>query len=963
MTTGKMKNWIAERLRRFPTDSPIRRLARTVRTVIGPARRLVGRAVRGFRTRVIERPEAAVSLRRMRHRLAARQHPAGDMRGWLIVVEGGKGRALRRTLRSVEAQGAPVETVVLPTGSDLTALAGRAALVLLLKAGDRLLPGALGELVWHHRSDPALDLIVFDTESRRRGRLRPTFRPGWSPEMLVGADYVDRAAAISGRLLEAASARLSDRDIWRAVLHADLVADRVGRVPYILVRRGRESRRALANPEDAEMVRDALSHRGVEARTEVDSGVVRVRIEPGTWPSVSVVIPSRHDRHNLGRLMPSLLATDYPDFSVTVVDNGERTTSNEAWYREFGERVGVHWWSDPFNYSAVNNAGARATDGSVLVFLNDDTEVLDRGWLRELVGWAVQDGVGTVGAVLLLPDGRIQHGGVVLGPSGFADNMFAGLRPGEETMLGSTSWYRNTSAVTGACVAVRREVFEEVGGFDERFQLMGSDVVLGLDMLVRGRRNIVVPFGLLRHFEGVTRGSAIPPGDFHASYFRYHSWLGEGDTYWSPELSTTRGVPMLPRRGEQPALRTAVEGLGLPWRNLAQSSSISEEARSLVSLASVDRETVAAVRAQHQALTGRHELRTVNWFLPEIDLPYFGGMNTALRIAEQLRARLGVRNRFVILGPAREEHTRAAIVAAFPGLADSDLHFYNGQPDEVAKIPPADAAIATLWLTAVHVAQAPTAGRRFYLVQDYEPAFYPASTMFALAEETYRLGLYGICNTPAMHRIYTESYGGTAIGFMPAVDRAIFHPEPRRSHEEVVTIFAYARDHFRNCWELVYPALSEIKRRHGDRVRILAAGARYLPPSADFVDLGLRDLRETGLIYRSVDIGVTMQISRHPSYLPLELMASGAAVVAADSHWFDWLFRDGENSLLSMRSLDDLVARVDALVVDHELRARVAAGGLATIDTGHSDWEAAIAPILDFFVDPESKASAGPAVR
>jgi GT2 family glycosyltransferase/glycosyltransferase involved in cell wall biosynthesis len=923
----------------------------------------IAAARRVYRVTIL-RPEGPVSAREFRRRTYPTRRPPETANGWLVVIEDGRPRDVQATRSSVRRANEGAQVVVVPPGAELAPVVGDASFVVVLRPGDILLPGALRELAHAHLRDPRYQVLVFDTESLEGARLRPHLRPSWSPDMLLGADYVDRAVAFSAHLLVDAGTVLSDRDLWRTLLAADLDAESAGRVARVLVRsRDRVADRRVADAADAAMVREVLGARGVAVSSAVESGVVRVRHERADWPSVSVVIPSRHDRANLGRLLPGLLASDYPDLAVTVVDNGGRTAANEKWYRQFGERLTVLWWTEPFNYSAVNNAGAAATTGELLVFLNDDTEVLDAGWLRELAGWALQDGVGTVGATLLRDDDRIQHGGVVLGPSGFADNMFTGLRPGEDTLLGPTSWYRNTSAVTGACTVVRRELFNEVGGFDERFQLMGSDVVLGLDMLVRGRRNVVVPFRLLRHFEAVTRGSAIPPGDFHASYFRYHSWLLNGDPYWSPALSSNSGVPQFPRRGEVSAIRRSIEGLGLPWRSLAQSSSISEEASGLVDLASVSRETVGDVRAQHAALTGPREVRTLNWFLPEIDLPYFGGINTALRIADHLRREQGVRNRFVILGPEREAHTRAAIAAAFEGLADSELHFYNGQPEQIAAIPPADAAIATLWLTAVHVAQAPTAGRRFYLVQDYEPGFYPASTMFALAEETYRLGLYGICNTAAMHRMYRDEYGGTGIAFAPAVDRDVFHPEPRRSTDGVVTIFAYARDHFRNCWELVYPALSEIKSRHGDKVRIVAAGARYLPPSADFIDLGLRDVRETGRVYRSVDIGVTMQISRHPSYLPLELMASGAAVVVADSRWFDWLFRDGENALQSMRSLDDLVDRIDSLVVDAQLRARIAAGGLATIDAAHSDWDAAIAPIADFLRDPEAIAGGPPAVR
>ncbi len=355
-------------------------------------------------------------------------------------------------------------------------------------------------------------------------------------------------------------------------------------------------------------------------------------------------------------------------------------------------------------------------------------------------------------------------------------------------------------------------------------------------------------------------------------------------------------------------------------------------------------------------------MQTINWLLPPFEMPFFGGVNTTLRIADKLARDHGVVNRFLINGHPSNEFFESAIAAAFPGLAGSEVGNYYGTDEGIAAIPPADVAIATFWLTAVDVAKSPGTPRKFYLVQDYEPSFYPASTLFAMTEQTYKLGLYGICNTRSMFDIYSAGYGGTATWFEPAVDRSIYHAEGRRQRgdDEPVTIFAYARDHFRNCWELVFAALSEIKRRHGDHVRIIAAGAKYLPPSADFIDLGLLDYRATGRLYRETDIGVTMQISRHPSYLPLELMASGVAMVSPDSSWFRWLFHPGENARTTMMTYDDVVEGIDQLVRDADLRHRISEGGRATIDDHHSDWDAALSGLYAFLCDPDSTAMPSP---
>ncbi|MEV8214497.1 glycosyltransferase [Leifsonia sp. NPDC077715] len=898
--------------------------------------------------------------------------PAGQTTTFLVIVEtsgsGDEQEAARvaATEASIAAQVAlEPRSLVLRSGTPLREVLPDVPedFVLFVKSGSVLDPHALEQVAKEHRVDPVRRVIAFDSDRLTAGgaRVSPLFRPVWSPEIMLGVNYFGRAFAI--RVHDARNASgitLDDHGIWRLLLHSELSDESVGRVPHVLLSVPVEPA-APATPEDAAMVAHALNDRGEAATAEVDAGIVRVRFEPERWPTVSIVIPTRHSRTNLERLLPSLATTDYPAFDVTVVDNGGETEENEAWYASFDAGVPIRhvWWTEePFNYSRVNTVTARSTSGEVLVFLNDDTEIVDAGWLRELVGMLHREGVGTVGFQLRTGDGLVQHGGVMLGPGGFAANLFAGMRPEEDSLIGPVRWYRDTLAVTAACVGIRRELFEEVGGFDERFQLTGSDVVLGLDQIIRGRRNVVIPFDAVRHFESLTRGAHAPRADSFASYWRYQPWLAAGDPYISPNVCRLVEVPRFASVDDPPPLKLTMAGLGRPWKSDAQQSTISEDATALLPLATITAEEVERVVETHAATVGRREVRTINWLLPGFDLPFFGGVNTTLRIADKLAREHGVLNRFLINGHPANEFYESAIVAAFPGLAGSEVGNYYGTDEGLAAVPPADAAIATFWLTARDVAKLSSTPRKFYLIQDYEPSFYPASTMFAMTEQTYRLGLYGICNTRSMHDIYAGGYGGTATYFEPAVDRGIFHAEGRTEPApgDPVTIFAYARDHFRNCWELVYAALSEIKRRHGDRVRIVAAGAKYLPPSADFIDLGLLDYRATGRLYRETDIGITLQISRHPSYLPLELMASGAAMVVPDSPWFRWLFEPGVNARTSMMTYEEVVAALDELVRDAETRKRIAAAGVATIDERHSDWDAALDGLYEFLSDPEANA-------
>jgi GT2 family glycosyltransferase len=434
-----------------------------------------------------------------------------------------------------------------PVGAELT-------YVVALPRGSRLHRTAL-QAISEVVSAEGSRLVTWDATVRDGEQDRDVLGFGWSPETLLSFEYTGGCFALSLEDYRAAISALgaSAASPWSLLLRlpVDLEPTRHIAEPLVML----PAPVAVAEDVATKTVNAGLRYRQVPATSVVVDGIRRLRWELTSWPTVTIVIPTRHNEALLTPLFASLATTASlpggPRFDVVVVDNGERTPDAEAFYaREWKFPVSVTWWDEtPFHYGRVNNAGVALSGSEYVLLLNDDTLVVEPGWLAEMLGLAMLPGVGVVGTTLLTQDGRIQHAGVWVGLGGYAGHHFAGLAPRTETIFGSTSWYRNLLAVTAACLCVRKELFESVGGFDEEMILAGSDVTLGLDCVARGLRNICSPVPGLHHYESLTRSSATL-NDQIVSLLRYQPWHDAGDPYRNARLSQKTPVPTLRSDGE-----------------------------------------------------------------------------------------------------------------------------------------------------------------------------------------------------------------------------------------------------------------------------------------------------------------------------------------------------------------------------------------------------------------------------
>jgi GT2 family glycosyltransferase len=434
---------------------------------------------------------------------------------------------------------------------------------------DLLHPDALGAVAAAF-SQGGFDLVYTDHDCIEEHGLRsqPYFKPDWSPDLFTAQMYVGHLLAVRRSLVERLGGLRSDTDgaqDYDLVLRCIAQGATVGHVPRVLYHwrqhAGSTAANASSKPYAHHAGRRALQDYLDHARpgAYVEDGVhtfcydVRYPVDEQAH-RVSIIIPTRDGLDLLRTCINSLRTrTKYRNYELIVVDNGSRDPRMLQWLqRKQAEGVLRVLPADiPFNWSVLNNLAVREAQGDVLVFLNNDVEIIDGQWLRRLVEHALREEVGVCGPLLLYGDGTIQHAGVVVGMGGWADHIYKGAEPIHmQRYTASPMLRRNVLAVTGACMAIARERFEQLGGFDESFIVCGSDVELCLRAYRRGLLNVYVPEARLVHHESKTRDPRqIDENDFVRSAEAYAPYRTAGDPYFHPALDPMSTTPRLREEG------------------------------------------------------------------------------------------------------------------------------------------------------------------------------------------------------------------------------------------------------------------------------------------------------------------------------------------------------------------------------------------------------------------------------
>ncbi len=393
------------------------------------------------------------------------------------------------------------------------------------------------------------------------------FKPDYSPESLRCNNYICHFTVFSKELYNRTGGFKKEYDGSQdhaLILELTDKAEKICHIPEILYfwRLHKESVGLDINAKQYAIeagisgVRDFLKGKGIEATvesSEIYPTIYRIKYHMDKLPKISVIILNKDHKDDLERCITSLKQSTYENYEIVIVENNSTEDTIWNYYKELEKdnRIKIIKCQGEFNYSAFNNEGVRQSEGEVLVFLNNDIEVINPSWMEEMVMYAVRPENGIVGARLFYPDKTLQHCYIITGAGEDRVAIHAGhmLPENDYGYLDRIGFVQNVNAVTGACMMLRRQVYDEVEGFDENLPVAYNDVDLCLKVRQKGYDNIYTPYATLYHYESLTRGRDNKEQErkrlsAEAEYMRNKWKEGLTDPYYNSNFSLDRAYTL-----------------------------------------------------------------------------------------------------------------------------------------------------------------------------------------------------------------------------------------------------------------------------------------------------------------------------------------------------------------------------------------------------------------------------------
>jgi glycosyltransferase involved in cell wall biosynthesis len=676
-------------------------------------------------------------------------------------------------------------------------------------------------------------------------------KPEWSPEVLLSANYLTHLNAIDINLLRSIGG-------WREITDGAQDWD-------VFLRCANSGKSVTHIPGIAyswRQIRGSVSLEGLRAKPYADKAQLTA-VQEHLDSNFLGALVSRQNDGNLHITWPQI------DFSVINISSTHQ----------------LDLASIRFQYSQL-------PDTHPFIVITTDKITVTEGSYKDLIGPLLNPDVLAVGGLEVNSENEILDGPrVKLLNKGFRP-LFYKTRPDHWGIIGSPTWYRNSSSISQAIFAIRKRDLLTL--LEESSEFMNSGL-----FQTENTRLVSSP-----NFRYKTEDNHREPrtGELDDPYYK---------------------IP----------IEMLIEGPALQAKNVPLIAD-TYELQSEHFISQLPFNSTIPPRLSHT------RVEKIAWLLPNFDSSDYGGIKTILRFAAGFKSQNNTISTFFIQDSHLNEDTILKIRQDFPDLHSAEFQTFTlGSKLDLSSF---DLGVATLWTTAYQLNSAQGCARRIYLVQDYEPDFYPSGTLQLLAFESYRLNLMKICNTKGLSQVLIGK-GIDAQYFEPGLDYSIFNFEDRERSGKPIQIFFYMRPgHSRNCFEMNVALIKMLKKSYGSRIEIICGGSNFSAERFGLEGLikqiGLLPYSKNGDLYRSIDIGVSLMASSHPSYPTIEMMACGVALVTNYNFSTEWLFNNAgckfvpANPVVMLKEISDLIE-------DDELRNATGSKSAEFIRQNFEDWD------------------------
>ena len=430
--------------------------------------------------------------------------------------------------------------------------------IVFIREEDILEINTLYECVRAINQCPDVDFLYTDEDEMSidgKQYFHPHFKSDYNLDLLRSKNYVGHFFVLKKKIQEQVGRfceELYYEYEYDYILRCMEVSKNIWHIPKVLYHKRISDKKEIVSDEKIKVIKKHMERCQVVTSVNMrkTSGICKVNYLFKTEPFISIIIPNRNHIDDLKRCIDSVYEiSEYSNFEIIIVENGSDEKRTFMYYKDIVDQhknVRIVTWRgiEEFNYSALNNFGVINARGKYLLFLNNDTRIINKNCLSEMVSHVIREEVGAVGAKLYYPDGTIQHAGVILGLGGIAGHAFCGEKHDAYGYFSRIQCTQNLTAVTAACMMMPRVLFDEIGGFDENLKVAFNDVDLCMKIRKKGKWIVYTPYAELYHYESKSRGiedteEKVTRFRGEVSYFakKWKKELEAGDPYYNPNLT------------------------------------------------------------------------------------------------------------------------------------------------------------------------------------------------------------------------------------------------------------------------------------------------------------------------------------------------------------------------------------------------------------------------------------------